>query len=138
ALGRAFDIAGWAIIAAFAMEYVVNLALAHDRRVYVLNPWRIVDAVIILAPLASLLPFAPEFLRSSPALRVLRLARVLLFGARAHRGLAGDADMGLEEARPTGPLRISWVSPKTNTPQTNEWRELLDWLRRPDERWMHA
>ena len=31
-LARALDIAGWAIIAAFALEYLANLALASNRR----------------------------------------------------------------------------------------------------------
>src|SRR5437588_12989154 len=72
-LDQALNIAGWVIIGLFALEYLVHLALARDKTAYVRNPWRIVDALIILAPVASLLPFAPEFLRSSPALRVLRL-----------------------------------------------------------------
>src|SRR3989442_2938412 len=127
-LARAIAIGEWAIIALFATEYMVQLALAHDRRRFVTNPWRIVDAVIIIAPLASLLPWAPGFLRSSPALRVLRLARVILFGARARRRLAPGADMGIEEKAPTGPLCVSSLSPERREAQPAEWRELLQWL----------
>ncbi|MFL6574047.1 MAG: ion transporter, partial [Burkholderiales bacterium] len=78
---RALDIAGWGIVGLFAAEYLVHLALAPHKLAFALDPWRIVDALIIVAPLASLAPFAPDYVRSSPALRVLRLARVLLFGA---------------------------------------------------------
>jgi Mg2+ and Co2+ transporter CorA len=136
-LARALDIAGWAIIAAFALEYLANLALASNRRAYVTNPWRIVDALIIVAPLVSLLPFAPDALRSSPALRVLRLARVILFGARARHGLAAGADMGIARAAPSGPPQVSELSPNGSV-QPLEWRELIAWSTRPDERWVHA
>ena len=137
-LARAIAIGEWAIIALFAVEYLVHLALAHDRRRFVRNPWRIVDALIILAPLASLLPWAPNFLRSSPALRVLRLARVILFGARARRRLAPGADMGIAEKAPSGPLRISALSPTDSQPRASDWDELHRWLAKPDERWMHV
>ena len=136
-LARVVDIGEWAIIGLFAAEYLVHLALAENQRRFVLNPWRIVDALIILAPLVSLLPFAPDVLRSSPALRVLRLARVLLFGARARRGLHGKADMGIEETGPRGPLCVSALSPNGES-RAGDWRELMAWARRPDERWMHA
>src|SRR5439155_570983 len=125
-------------IGVFAAEYLAHLALAHDRRRFVLNPWRIVDALIILAPLVSLLPWAPDFLRSSPALRVLRLARVLLFGARARRGLSPGADMGIEEKTPAGPLRVRALSPAATEPTESDWRQLLQWSAKPDERWVHA
>src|SRR5690348_1846661 len=106
-LDRAIVIANWVIIGIFALEYLARFALAGDKGAFVLNPWRIVDAVIIVAPLVSLLPVAPDFLRSSPALRVLRLARVILFGARARRGLAAEEDMGIAKKGPGGPLRVS-------------------------------
>src|SRR3982751_3860707 len=114
-------VAEWLIIAIFAAEYFVNFALAHDRRRFVLNPWRILDAIIILAPLVSLLPAAPEFARSSPVLRVLRLARVILFGARARRGLSPGADMGIEEKAPAGPLRVRALSPAATEPTESDW-----------------
>src|SRR3954468_14769217 len=79
-LDRALDLAQWLIVAAFAAEYLVHFALARDPAPFVRNPWRILDAAIILGSLASALPFAPDIVRSSPALRVLRLVRVVLFG----------------------------------------------------------
>src|SRR2546423_5954926 len=136
-LARCLNATGRAIIGPFALEYVVHLALAADRRAYVLNPWRIVDALIVLAPLVSLLPWAPDFLRSSPALRVLRLARVLLFGARAKRGLVAGADMGIRAQRPAGPLRVTTLSPD-GSPVQSDWAALCRWVRQPDARWVHA
>jgi Mg2+ and Co2+ transporter CorA len=137
-LERSLDAAGWAIIGAFAVEYLVHLALARERRKFVLNPWRILDAAIIVAPLVSLLPFAPAFLRSSPTLRVLRLARVILFGARARHGLSAGADMGIAEGEPSGPLHVGALAPQDRSPRASDWSELEQWSERPDERWMHA
>jgi len=137
-LDHAISIGGWVIIGLFALEYLVHLALARERFAFVRNPWRIVDAVIIVAPLVSLLPVAPDFLRSSPALRVLRLARIILFGARARRGLAADADMGVAPTAPSGPLQVNALAPGAAEPQPSDWRALLDWIKHPDERWVHA
>src|SRR3954471_21431381 len=117
-LARALGALEWAIIAAFAAEYLVHLALPRERRLFMLDPWRLLDAAIILAPLASLLPFAPSFLRSSPVLRVLRLARVILFGARARHGLAGPLDAAQDEA--IGALRVTSLAPRQEK-RTVEW-----------------
>jgi CorA-like Mg2+ transporter protein/Ion transport protein len=136
-LAAAMNLLGWAIIAVFALEYLVHLALAHDRLGYVRDPWRIVDALIILAPLVSLLPFAPDFLRSSPALRVLRLARVLLFGARARHGLKRTSAEAKGEAI-VGPPRVSALSPRSTSPVPSDWAKLVQWAKAPDTAWLHA
>jgi Mg2+ and Co2+ transporter CorA len=136
-LARAIAIAEWAIIGAFAAEYLVHLALAHDRRRYVLDPWRVVDAVIVIAPLVSLLPWAPGFLRSSPALRVLRLARVILFGARARHGLKRTSAEAKGEAI-VGPPCVSALSPRSTSPVESDWTKLVQWAGAPDTAWLHA
>src|SRR5687768_5877183 len=46
----------WAVVALFAVEYAVRLALAEDRKAFVCDPWRILDLAIIVIPLLSLLP----------------------------------------------------------------------------------
>ncbi len=86
---RAVVLAEYAIVALFALEYLAGMALAPDRRRYVLNRWRILDLLIILAATLALLPAVPEVLRSSPVLRLLRLGRFALLGARS--GLALSA-----------------------------------------------
>jgi len=134
-LARGVALIEWAIIALFALEYAVHFALARDKRAFVLDPWRVLDAAIILAPLVSLLPRAPEVLRSSPVLRVLRLLRVILFGARARRGLHGAALEREEERR--GALRVTALSPG-GSPYEIGWSDLVRWSARPDEQWMHA
>jgi Mg2+ and Co2+ transporter CorA len=137
-LDRAIAVGGWIIIGLFALEYLVHLALAEDRLAFVRNPWRIVDLVIIVAPLVSLLPVAPDFLRSSPALRVLRLARIILFGARARRGLSAEEEMGVAPAAPSTPLAVSALFPGEAQPRPADWSTLVRWSAKPDERWMHA
>src|ERR1035437_8131787 len=79
---QGFDVAEWVIIGLFALEYAASFALSTDRRKFALDPWRMLDAVIIVAPLLSLLPAASEAMQSTPALRILRLFRFLLFGPR--------------------------------------------------------
>ena len=88
---QAFDVAEWVIIGLFALEYAANFALSSDRREFALHPWRMLDAVIIVAALLSLLPAVSEAVRTTPALRILRLFRILLFGPRAGHGLQRPA-----------------------------------------------
>jgi Mg2+ and Co2+ transporter CorA len=136
-LERGLAVAEWAIIGLFAAEYLVHLALAKDRLRFVRNPWRILDALIVLAPFASLLPFAPDFTRSSPALRVLRLARVILFGARARHGLSAAA-AAESEAAVVGPPRVSALTPQSGEPQETDWAKLVQWIQAPTKAWLHA
>lgn len=73
----------YAIIGLFALEYGAAWTLAADKRGFVLDRWRIIDLLIIVAALIALLPLGPDVLRSSPVLRLLRLGRVALLGARS-------------------------------------------------------
>src|ERR1039458_2447851 len=74
---QGFDVAEWVIIGLFALEYAANFALSTDRRKFALHPWRVLDAVIIVVALLSLLPAVSEAVRTTPALRILRLFRIL-------------------------------------------------------------
>lgn len=76
------------IVCLFALEYVSAFSLASDKWEFVSNRWRILDALIIAAPIFALFPFGPDALRSSPALRLARLARVALLGTRSGLGLS--------------------------------------------------
>src|SRR5919106_650083 len=85
---RLFDEAEWLIVGVFAIEYAVNLVLAEEKKKHLLDPWRLVDLAIVLAAVASVLPQVTDVLRSSPVLRVVRLLRVILLGARASGSIA--------------------------------------------------
>jgi Mg2+ and Co2+ transporter CorA len=93
---KTLSVLEWAIIGVFALEYLVHLALASDREAFARDPWRMLDLAIIVIPLLSLLPILRP-LRSSPVLRLIRLSRVVLLGARfggraSRRPLEGDGD----------------------------------------------
>ena len=62
--------ADWFIWAAFAFEYIVRLALTHERWRFVRRHWA--DLLIVVLPFLRPL----RIIRSAKALRVLRLARV--------------------------------------------------------------
>lgn len=66
----AFEAADWLVWAVFAVDYLVRLALAPDRRRFLRREWP--DLVIVVIPFLRPLRLA----RSARALRVLRLVRV--------------------------------------------------------------
>lgn len=66
----AFEVADWLIWAVFAVDYLVRLALAPDRRRFVRREWP--DLLVVVLPFLRPLRLA----RSARALRVLRLVRV--------------------------------------------------------------
>jgi Mg2+ and Co2+ transporter CorA len=133
----AIDAAEWVIVGLFALEYAVHLAVASDRAAYVRDPWRMLDAVIVLGSLASLLPAISDAARTMPALRILRLFRVLLFGVRAGHGVAAPA---LRPARPLpeGPPRVTRLASGCEAIVAGEWTDLLRWAASPTSEWIHA
>ncbi|MBA6348996.1 CorA family divalent cation transporter [Colwellia sp. BRX8-9] len=80
----------WGILALFIVEYGVNFVLASSRRVFLLDPWRILDLFIISTGLLSLIPMANEHLRNIPALRLLKFIRMALFGVRMKFAMSLD------------------------------------------------
>ena len=133
----AIDAAEWVIIGLFALEYAVHLAVASDRAAYLRDPWRMLDAAIVLGSLASLLPSISDAARTMPALRILRLFRVLLFGVRAGHGVSSPA---LRPARPLpeGPPRVTRLASGSEAIVAGEWTDLLRWAASPTSEWIHA
>lgn len=133
----AIDAAEWVIIGLFALEYAVHLAVASDRAAYLRDPWRMLDAAIVLGSLASLLPSISDAARTMPALRILRLFRVLLFGVRAGHGVSSPA---LRPARPLpeGPPRVTRLASGSEAIVAGEWADLLRWAASPTSEWIHA
>lgn len=133
----AIDAAEWVIIGLFALEYAVHLAVASDRAAYLRDPWRMLDAAIVLGSLASLLPSISDAARTMPALRILRLFRVLLFGVRAGHGVSSPA---LRPARPLpeGPPRVTRLASGGEAIVAGEWTDLLRWAASPTSEWIHA
>ena len=73
----------YVILGIYVLEYVLKTALATNIIKHILNPWHLLDLLIIGLPLASLLPFASAgFSVHSPLLRLIRIVRVLAVGGR--------------------------------------------------------
>jgi len=135
---RALDVCEWAIVMVFALEYGVHLALGERRRAFVLEPWRLLDLVIILGPLISLLPQVSDSLRSTPVLRLLRLARAVAFGARAGGAVLREG-VRQQAAIESGPLRVSVLNDgQESRPQPGAWKEFLRWVADPTRAWYHV
>jgi hypothetical protein len=135
---RVFDVVEWLIVGVFAIEYAVNLTLAEQKQQYVLNPWRLLDLGIVIAAMASALPQVTDDLRSSPILRVLRLLRAILFGARAS-GSITRRSTSAQLAETDTPAQVSLLRPIDQTPKPGDFNDLLATVRDPTtEQWCHA
>ena len=126
----------WIIVGIFALEYGIHWSLAHDRKAFVRDPWRLLDLAIIVIPLLSLLPFLRP-LRSSPALRLIRLARVALlgarFGGRTARRPVEDGGLAESGQAEVGILREGRSSPERDDPD-----HLLRRLPHASGEWIHV
>ena len=131
------DALEWVIVGVFALEYLVQLAVAPDRGAYLRDPWRILDAAIVAGSVASLLPSVSDAARTMPALRILRLFRVLLFGVRAGHGMAAPA-VPLARGLPEGPPRVRRLPRGGERIAEGEWGDLLRWAASPTSEWIHA
>jgi Mg2+ and Co2+ transporter CorA len=77
------------ILGVFAIEYFSALMASENRQKFVLNPWRILDALIVLAGFLALMPPVHDLFRNSPVLRLVRFARLALFGTRTGSAMVG-------------------------------------------------
>lgn len=125
----------WGIISLFAVEYGLGLAGARSKREFILSPWRIIDAATIVLPLVTLIPGASDFLRSTPVLRLIRLARVVALGARASGVMTREEEAA---AAPTDarPLQLRMLPAAAGTrPRTATWEEFVQWAKQPGTEW---
>ncbi len=137
ALEQGCEAAGWLIVAVFAVEYAAHFAIAGNRARFALDPWRVLDAAIIVAAIASFLPFVSAATRLGPALRMLRLVRVLLFGARFGHGLRRPV-LPAPRQSPTGEPQVTVLRPGDAAPRVAGWSDLLRWAAAPTSDWLHA
>lgn len=132
----ALDVLEWTILGVFALEYVVDLLLSRDRRAYVLSAWRLLDLLILAMPLLTLVLPAGEALRASPVLRLVRFARVLVFGARLRGRFAADAAAG-PPPPPPAPRRVT-VLHRDEPPREASWEETLAGVADVTDEWLEA
>lgn len=125
------------IVALFAVEYFAGFVAAANKRQFVLNRWRLLDALIIGAAFAAILPAGPEFLRSSPILRLLRLGRVALFGARSGIALTSAREIPEEAALSSQPeLRILALDASGTNFDTLPWDEGIKRIGTEEPDWL--
>ena len=99
--------ADYTILGVFVVEYFLKAALARNVRKHVLNPWHLLDLLVILLPLSDLLPVVTEgFARSSPLLRLLRIARIVRIVAVGGRAVDRKVHprVGAQREVPTAPV----------------------------------
>ena len=125
----------WTIIALFAVEYGSGLAAASAKGKFILNPWRIIDAATILIPLATLVPGASRYLRSSTVLRLVRLARVVALGARAS-GVMAREEKAAVALQDRAPMQVRMLPASAGTaPRSATWDEFVHWAKKPGTEW---
>ncbi len=130
-----FETGQWLIIALFAAEYAVSLAVTPSKREFILNPWRIIDAATVIIPLATLLPGVSEVLRSSVILRLVRLARVVALGVRAS-GVVVREKQQAAAPQQQGPMQVRMLPGEgTGGPRQASWDEFARWARQPGAEW---
>jgi Mg2+ and Co2+ transporter CorA len=129
----------WMIVAIFGVEYVLALLFAPARRAFLLNPWRLVDLATVAIPLLTLLPGVTGALRSSPVLRLVRLARVITLGMRVSGVVVRDEARRETEQR-TRPVEVSRVSEDGHSPAHSQatWDDFLRWMRTPGPQWYNV
>jgi Mg2+ and Co2+ transporter CorA len=91
------------ILAVFILEYLLKTFLAPNILKHIINPWHVLDLLIILIALVTLLPmFSTRFARTSLLLRLLRIIRIVAVGGRAvdRRLKLESSDNRKETARP--------------------------------------
>jgi Mg2+ and Co2+ transporter CorA len=133
------DLLQWGIIGWFAFEYVFAFACSRAKRAFLLNPWRLLDVVTIVVPLASLLPTFSRALLSSPVLRLVRLVRLVTLGVRASGVVVRGRARLTEEPTTPGPAQVVEIHEGPNAKITAaNWDELLAWLKSPEPKWYHV
>jgi Mg2+ and Co2+ transporter CorA len=103
----AFNFLDYFVLGIFILEYLLKTVLATNVVQHIINPWHLLDLIIILIPLANLLPMVSIRLGTSPLLRLLRIIRLVAIGGRAVDRRVELASSALEAEEKTEiPLEI--------------------------------
>jgi Mg2+ and Co2+ transporter CorA len=134
----AIDAVQWVIIAWFAFELIFAFASARAKWAFIRSPWRWIDVATILLPLASLLPQVSHALLSSPALRLVRLTRLVVLGVRVSGVSVRHRKTAVAETVSNAPAKITLMADAPEfSPEPASWEELLRWLAQPGPEWYH-
>ena len=135
---RALNVVEWVLVGMFAAEFVLQGAIAQDRRAWMRSPWRIVDAVTVLGPIAALLPQVSDAASGSLMLRMLRLGRAVAFGTRAGSVAVRRPRRAPQTLRGTTPVVSMIDSNGDLRPVRSDWDSFLAWAPQPDDSWFHV
>ena len=135
---RGLTVLEWILVSTFAAEFCIQGAVAEDPVKWIKDPWRIVDALTILGPVAALLPQVSDLASGSLMLRVLRVGRAVAFGTRASSvkvRTRHGADASTRETKPT--VRIIRAEGDLH-PVGFDSNRCLAWTQEPGQSWFHA
>ncbi len=127
-----------AILVIFSIEYFAGLYDATDRRAFIVNPWRLLDAMIIGAGVLSLLPAVSNLLSNTPALRLIRFARLALFGTRSGGAMMAPKSMtGTTPVVPTAPFEaLALITEPAARFTTVTWEDVLTRINAASDDWL--
>jgi Mg2+ and Co2+ transporter CorA len=79
-----FRVVRSAILVLFIVEYILKLYVADSRKAYAIDPWHIIDLIIVILAASDFIPWIPLGIigRSSPLLRLLRVTRIFAVAGR--------------------------------------------------------
>ncbi len=125
----------WLIVGLFGVEYALALAWSQDRHAFLRDPWRWLDLITVVVPLATILPSISNMLRSSMILRLVRLIRIVSFSVRASGMIVRQEAHHAVETVITRPTRVTRLN-RQNAAEIalpEFWMQLAT----ADESWYH-
>lgn len=136
-----FHFLDYTIIGIFAIEYILKTSLASNIIRHILNPWHLLDLlVIILAVFDFLQVFASGLGRTSPLLRLLRILRITRIVAVGGRALDRGAKLKLPTTTLTPEKKSIQIRVMDNTTE-NKYKDvplskISEHLKNPTHTWI--
>lgn len=127
----------FSIIVIFMIEYANGLLLAKHKLKYMKEGRRLIDMLIIVSALIAFIPFVPDILRHSPVLRLLRVGRIALLGARSSIALKVDNDaVDLRVDNLGDDLKVLILDPTGRQFEHISWEQGLNSMRGGEPDWL--
>ncbi len=127
----------WLVVGLFAVEYACSLTLSKHRMRFILDPWRLLDLVIIIVPVISLMPSVSNALRSAPVLRLLRVVRLASLAARFSGSVVREGTTRQLSSASAVPEIVLVKFQGELRPQKSTWSEFVQSTSRPAANWWH-
>lgn len=124
------------IISLFVLEYSTAFFKSPDKGDFLVNPWRLVDALIIVLALAALLPGVPELLKNAPVLRAFRVMRLALLGTKTGLGVKLQPEREPEQILISTELNVTALDSSGQDFEVISWSESVDRLKSEEADWI--